>query len=146
MHAAMHIGVRMCLVLLDRAQHRARALCGCRAVEVHERMPVRSEERRVGKEWNTDGTRSDRREESRAVQRVDSDRKRKAATEASVSFQAEDGIRDLYVTGVQTCALPISRRDAHWRANVSRTARPRAAPRAGAVRMPRCRGTRADAR
>src|SRR6266496_5947477 len=25
-------------------------------------------------------------------------------------FQAEDGIRDLYVTGVQTCALPI------WRA------------------------------
>src|SRR5204863_3243265 len=23
------------------------------------------------------------------------------------SFQAEDGIRDLYVTGVQTCALPI---------------------------------------
>src|SRR5438270_4075719 len=31
-------------------------------------------------------------------------------------FQAEDGIRDLTVTGVQTCALPISRssrRDAH---------------------------------
>src|SRR5204862_1480460 len=25
-------------------------------------------------------------------------------------FQAEDGIRDLYVTGVQTCALPISQR------------------------------------
>src|SRR5690349_22881118 len=25
-------------------------------------------------------------------------------------FQAEDGIRDLYVTGVQTCALPISAR------------------------------------
>src|SRR6266403_6277293 len=25
-------------------------------------------------------------------------------------FQAEDGIRALYVTGVQTCALPISRR------------------------------------
>src|SRR6266540_2446917 len=24
-------------------------------------------------------------------------------------FQAEDGIRDLYMTGVQTCALPISR-------------------------------------
>src|SRR6266576_2364158 len=24
-------------------------------------------------------------------------------------FQAEDGIRDLYVTGVQMCALPISR-------------------------------------
>src|SRR2546422_6059710 len=26
-------------------------------------------------------------------------------------FQAEDGIRDVAVTGVQTCALPISRRD-----------------------------------
>src|SRR6266496_4941496 len=28
-------------------------------------------------------------------------------------FQAEDGIRDLYVTGVQTCALPISGRGGH---------------------------------
>src|SRR5205085_8064042 len=27
-------------------------------------------------------------------------------------FQAEDGIRDLTVTGVQTCALPISGREA----------------------------------
>src|SRR5437870_10141894 len=27
-------------------------------------------------------------------------------------FQAEDGIRDGHVTGVQTCALPISRRRA----------------------------------
>src|SRR5438445_13457761 len=26
-------------------------------------------------------------------------------------FQAEDGIRDIGVTGVQTCALPISRED-----------------------------------
>src|SRR5258707_6270121 len=26
-------------------------------------------------------------------------------------FQAEDGIRDIGVTGVQTCALPISERD-----------------------------------
>src|SRR5206468_7684361 len=26
-------------------------------------------------------------------------------------FQAEDGIRDLIVTGVQTCALPISKPD-----------------------------------
>src|SRR5438874_13454295 len=34
-------------------------------------------------------------------------------------FQAEDGIRDLYVTGVQTCALPISTR---WPAVVRRTA------------------------
>src|SRR5712675_3343770 len=30
-------------------------------------------------------------------------------------FQAEDGIRDVAVTGVQTCALPISpRRGAGW--------------------------------
>src|SRR2546430_11654324 len=34
-------------------------------------------------------------------------------------FQAEDGIRDLTVTGVETCALPISglpakSRQAHW--------------------------------
>src|SRR5690349_22658419 len=28
-------------------------------------------------------------------------------------FQAEDGIRDLYVTGVQTCALPILERERH---------------------------------
>src|SRR3712207_7375732 len=27
---------------------------------------------------------------------------------SSVFFQAEDGIRDIGVTGVQTCALPIS--------------------------------------
>ena len=34
-------------------------------------------------------------------------------------FQAEDGIRDIGVTGVQTCALPISVskkvRDSRWR-------------------------------
>src|SRR5690349_25154130 len=30
-------------------------------------------------------------------------------------FQAEDGIRDLYVTGVQTCALPICCAGAQWR-------------------------------
>src|SRR5205823_10468465 len=30
-------------------------------------------------------------------------------------FQAEDGIRDKLVTGVQTCALPISSRQAAWR-------------------------------
>src|SRR2546427_7328369 len=29
-------------------------------------------------------------------------------------FQAEDGIRDLTVTGVQTCALPILARQAPW--------------------------------
>src|SRR5690606_39976325 len=31
--------------------------------------------------------------------------------EWSFFFQAEDGIRDFHVTGVQTCALPISRDD-----------------------------------
>src|SRR5207245_5659347 len=30
-------------------------------------------------------------------------------------FQAEDGIRDATVTGVQTCALPISRLRITWR-------------------------------
>src|SRR6266700_7477822 len=29
-------------------------------------------------------------------------------------FQAEDGIRDFHVTGVQTCALPISKWPATW--------------------------------
>src|SRR5690349_25173308 len=32
-------------------------------------------------------------------------------------FQAEDGIRELYVTGVQTCALPISARPAYRRSD-----------------------------
>src|SRR5204863_4902871 len=31
----------------------------------------------------------------------------KFMSEVLFFFQAEDGIRDLYVTGVQTCALPI---------------------------------------
>src|SRR2546421_2543913 len=35
-------------------------------------------------------------------------------------FQAEDGIRDLIVTGVQTCALPISSRRRHTRSDRDR--------------------------
>src|SRR2546429_7320182 len=37
-------------------------------------------------------------------------------------FQAEDGIRDVAVTGVQTCALPISwfARASHYRRGISR--------------------------
>src|SRR5438874_6547914 len=35
-------------------------------------------------------------------------------------FQAEDGIRDLYVTGVQTCALPISPAHGHRRERTAR--------------------------
>src|SRR5947209_16793650 len=31
----------------------------------------------------------------------------------AIFFQAEDGIRDIGVTGVQTCALPILRSDLH---------------------------------
>ena len=34
-------------------------------------------------------------------------------------FQAEDGIRDLIVTGVQTCALPISPLPCHACANAN---------------------------
>src|SRR2546430_5593983 len=34
-------------------------------------------------------------------------------------FQAEDGIRDLTVTGVQTCALPICARTARSRAGIA---------------------------
>src|SRR5258708_9712780 len=42
-------------------------------------------------------------------------------------FQAEDGIRDDLVTGVQTCALPISSSpDRARRADVARRPRPRA--------------------
>src|SRR5204863_1307715 len=37
-------------------------------------------------------------------------------------FQAEDGIRDLYVTGVQTCALPISAESGPRRRRQSRQA------------------------
>src|SRR5207302_7104661 len=35
-------------------------------------------------------------------------------------FQAEDGIRDFHVTGVQTCALPISEISVN-RVNIART-------------------------
>src|SRR5690349_24797525 len=47
-------------------------------------------------------------------------------------FQAEDGIRDLYVTGVQTCALPIS--TSTWKRTTSSTPWPR----------PRARSRRAE--
>src|SRR6266576_395122 len=47
--------------------------------------------------WNYHGQRWRGREETKQVREQD-----------SFFFQAEDGIRDLYVTGVQTCALPIS--------------------------------------
>src|SRR5690606_40529905 len=45
----------------------------------------------------------------------------------SFFFQAEDGIRDFHVTGVQTCALPISSGDLPeqvlaWRGEIARGA------------------------
>src|SRR5690606_39333574 len=39
-------------------------------------------------------------------------------------FQAEDGIRDFHVTGVQTCALPISRVGASCTRGTPRLRRP----------------------
>src|SRR5256886_14849095 len=60
-------------------------------------------------------------------------------------FQAEDGIRDLTVTGVQTCALPISRGPS-WRARprrALRAARPPPAP-APPARTPQSQHARAS--
>src|SRR3712207_7147542 len=45
-------------------------------------------------------------------------------------FQAEDGIRDIGVTGVQTCALPIS---PDWRAISKRRSKARSGSRAALV-------------
>src|SRR5687767_15270045 len=42
-------------------------------------------------------------------------RKRPASPPSRFFFQAEDGIRDKLVTGVQTCALPISQHTADLR-------------------------------
>src|SRR5690349_22454170 len=43
-------------------------------------------------------------------------------------FQAEDGIRDLYVTGVQTCALPIFSPSILWMGGSSASIWPLAIP------------------
>src|SRR2546430_5293206 len=56
-------------------------------------------------------------------------------------FQAEDGIRDLTVTGVQTCALPISRGN---RADGWRGAGGRAGAISGRDRAQRVRGPTGD--
>src|SRR5690349_6960339 len=85
------------------------------------RPAIRSEERRVGKEcrsrWSPDDSKKKEEGQERAG---DAGRWRRRADMAAhrrvlkvaprggcFFFQAEDGIRDLYVTGVQTCALPI---------------------------------------
>src|SRR2546430_13185595 len=66
-------------------------------------------------------------------------------------FQAEDGIRDLTVTGVQTCALPIlsrstsRRKKAHERAWPESTlAVVRSAPRPLSVDIAACRSSSAS--
>src|SRR6266496_6025361 len=55
-------------------------------------------------------------------------------------FQAEDGIRDLYVTGVQTCALPIS-----WSTFMPAAIRPAGASMKSSA-VPRCRLDRKSTR
>src|SRR5687768_17852819 len=52
-------------------------------------------------------------------------------------FQAEDGIRDVAMTGVQTCALPISRQPARGRHDARRGARARLARRLWHPHQPR---------
>src|SRR5690606_28061891 len=70
-------------------------------IESGEKETLRSEERRVGKEgedalaWSCEPTRA------RTQDVLDS------VVHFFFFFQAEDGIRDFHVTGVQTCALPI---------------------------------------
>src|SRR2546430_5698791 len=66
-------------------------------------------------------------------------------------FQAEDGIRDLTVTGVQTCALPISRARSDRpassrvvRARPRRVRRKRESGPAAARREPSARAPRSD--
>src|SRR6266496_4848870 len=92
---------------------------------------ARSEERRVGKEcssrWSPYHSKKKKSSTSTSITFATADvngtarmttrppkRIPTTATDTSVTrgvsfffFQAEDGIRDLYVTGVQTCALPI---------------------------------------
>src|SRR5204863_5292746 len=68
-------------------------------------------------------------------------------------FQAEDGIRDLYVTGVQTCALPIFGRphfqdlafpatSCAWKARSWKCGRPSRGPISAWSRCARPRSTR----
>src|SRR5690606_40700996 len=69
----------------------------------------------------------------------------------SCFFQAEDGIRDFHVTGVQTCALPIWRRRAlaagagsrATHARAARTTRPAGLPEDQRWQGPAPRGARA---
>src|SRR5215216_5926443 len=78
----------------------------------------RSEERRVGKECRSRWSpyHYKKKAELESVDRALTEVVRKQSSERTLMseifdsffFQAEDGIRDDLVTGVQTCALPIS--------------------------------------
>src|SRR5687767_10142282 len=70
----------------------------------------RSEERRVGKECRSRRSPAPQMEDQVRAKLVllGSSYRMSAAEALSFFFQAEDGIRDKLVTGVQTCALPIS--------------------------------------
>src|SRR5947209_7835963 len=84
----------------------------------------RSEERRVGKECRS-GRAADQSRKKNAMREITQRSASNTATrqlqdqlrevnahDVLFFFQAEDGIRDIGVTGVQTCALPISRQNA----------------------------------
>src|SRR5215208_6071952 len=75
---------------------------------------VRSEERRVGKECRSRWSpyHSKKKPAARSLQKcrkfnAQTQRRKDAKKRNAFFFQAEDGIRDGHVTGVQTCALPI---------------------------------------
>src|SRR5207249_6803925 len=51
-------------------------------------------------------------------------------------FQAEDGIRDRNVTGVQTCALPISTAPASWACSALKAESQLVAPRSSSTILP----------
>src|SRR2546425_692656 len=66
---------------------------------------MRSEERRVGEEGRSRWSPYHLKKKKKKREGAD---RRAASIAVFFFFQAEDGIRDKLVTGVQTCALPIS--------------------------------------
>src|SRR5688572_20390546 len=76
-------------------------------------MQPRSEERRVGKECRSAAA-------ATLIMAAVAIGDTWAIRRAAQPFQAEDGIRDLTVTGVQTCALPIYDNILCWLLRISR--------------------------
>src|SRR2546430_4336414 len=68
-----------------------------------------------------------------------------SATVSFFFFQAEDGIRDLTVTGVQTCALPISVAPGRPRVHARPSGRGVRGLPAGGLQLPRVRAGRGGA-